>query len=107
VSPNGNLYVNGADKIYVISSKGELLAAYLVEYGTSPVAFDNQSNAYVVTKATLQSPKLSKVIIFDQYHKEKQVFEYESENNWLEHLPAIGKDGVVYVGGLRTIAIKF
>ena len=102
VSPKGNLYVNGADKIHVISPDGELVATYVVEYWTEPVTFDSLGNAYVVTSYH----NISKVIKYDQNHEEKQVFEYTGEGR-IENRATIGGNGVVYVGGRNIFAIQF
>ncbi|WP_071392814.1 S-layer homology domain-containing protein [Bacillus tuaregi] len=102
VSPEGHLYVNGADKIYVISAEGQLIATYFVEYWTAPVSFDSSGNVYVVTSYF----NVSKVIKYDQNHNEKQVFEYTGDGR-IDNRPTIGENGVVYVGGTKTMAIQF
>ncbi|WP_442596781.1 hypothetical protein [Neobacillus sp. D3-1R] len=100
-SPNGLLYVNGADKVFVYYPDGQLAATYVVEYGTNPVTFDKDGNAYIVS-TTLD--KVSTLTVWDPKHQLK--YRYSIYDGGMGETPLVTANGVVYLGGNRLFAVK-
>ncbi|WP_167506245.1 PQQ-binding-like beta-propeller repeat protein [Halobacillus faecis] len=106
VSPKGEIYLNGANKITIVNPKTKQIeASYGVEYKTFPVMFDDAGNSYVASSDSMTDT--SSIVVFDNEHKRLISYVSEGVKGRLGGPLTLAGDGVVYSPGINLFAVKF
>ncbi|MBX0357681.1 PQQ-binding-like beta-propeller repeat protein [Halobacillus sp. Nhm2S1] len=106
ISPNGKIYINGADKITVVNPISQQIeASYGVEYRTYPVTFDDVGNTYVVSNNSMTG--ISSIVVFDEEHNRLSSYIGNGVSEKLGGPLTLGGDGVVYSPGRHLFALRF